>query len=81
MIEKFQINLEGKVLEVIRPGEKCFVKISCKPFLIELPCPEVSDFRLEDVIILNCEIIINKIMTKEEFNQKSTNKLEVQDER
>jgi hypothetical protein len=81
MNEKFQINLEGKVLEVIKPGEKCFIKVSCNPFLIELPCPDVNEFRLEDIIILNCEITIKRLMTKEEFNQKSTNKMEVQDER
>lgn len=80
MIEKFQIDLEGKILEVIKPGEKCFVKICINSFLMDFPCPEVCDFRLEDNIVLSCELIINSLKTKDELNQKSTNKLEVQDE-
>jgi len=80
MNEKFQINLEGKILEVIKPANKCFVKINCNSFLIDIPCPENCDFRLEDNVILKCELIVNQITSKEEINQQ-TNKMEVQDER
>jgi len=48
--------------------------------LIDIPCPENCDFRLEDNVILKCELIINQITSKEEINQQ-TNKMEVQDER
>jgi hypothetical protein len=77
---KFNINLEGKILEVIKPGEKCFIKIKVNSFLIDLPCPEMCDFRLEDNLLLNCELTINDLKIKDEIKKNFTNKLEVQDE-
>ncbi len=77
---KFNINLEGKILEVIKPGEKCFIKIKVNSFLIDLPCPEMCDFRLEDNLLLNCELTINDLIIKDEIKKNFTNKLEVQDE-
>lgn len=78
---KFKMNLEGKILEVIKPGEKCFIKIKVNSFMIDLPCPEMCDFRLEDNLLLNCELIVNDLNIKDEINKNSKNKLEVQDER
>ncbi|MGB9664492.1 MAG: hypothetical protein ACPL25_06190 [Ignavibacteria bacterium] len=75
------MDIEGKIFEVIKPGEKCIVKIGVNPFMLDLPCPETCDFRLEDEVVLSCEIIIKCLKTKDELNPKPTNKLEVQDER
>lgn len=78
---KFQISLDGKILEVIRPGERCFIKIKVNSFMVDLPCLEMNDFRLEDDVSLHCELIISDLKKKDEINKNSTNKLEVPDER
>lgn len=81
MNKKIKVNLTGKILEIIKRQNKSLVRISCDTFMLDLPCPENCDFRLEDYVVFSSEIIINQIITREEFNQQSKNKMEVQDER
>ncbi len=80
MNAKYSITLKGKVLEVVKPAENCFIRIQIEPFLLEFPCPESCDFHLEDRIILKGEIQIENISQTEILNNHSIKKMEVQDE-
>ncbi len=54
-------NLQGKVLEILKPDDTCFIKVRIEPILIELQCPENCDFHLEDRVVIECEIIVKKL--------------------
>jgi len=81
MNTNYQIKLNGKVIEVVKPDDQCFIKIQIDSFLLEIPCPSNCEFRLEDKILVDSEIRIHQIFSQEEINNKLTNKSEVQDER
>lgn len=74
MNKKYSIKFTGKILEIVRPDEKCFVKIQIEPFLLELTCPESCDFHLEDKVFLDGEIIIKNLRQFENLISNSTNK-------
>lgn len=74
MNKKYYLNLTGKVLEIVNPTEKCFIKIQIDSFLLDFPCSEDCDFHLEDKVFIESEILIKKISQFENLNNQSTNK-------
>lgn len=79
MFEKYDLNLTGKIFEILNRSDQSFIRVKLYPFDIQVPSPKHSDFHLEDEIEINVRIEILQINQKNNFNNHKSN-LEVQNE-
>lgn len=80
MIEKYEVILTGKVIEILDCRNECTIRVKLEPFQIDIPEVNQYDFHLEDEIEILAKIEITSINKKSNFNINQLKKSEVQNE-
>ncbi len=80
MIEKYEVILTGKVIEILDCRNECIIRVKLKPFQIDIPEVNQYDFHLEDEIEILAKIEIVSVNKKSNFNINQIKKSEVQNE-
>lgn len=80
MIEKYEVILTGKVIEILDCRNECIIRAKLEPFQIDIPEVNQYDFHLEDEIEILAKIEIVSINKKSNFNINQLKKSEVQNE-
>ncbi len=80
MIEKYEVILTGKVIEILDCRNECIIRVKLKPFQIDIPEVNQYDFHLEDEIEILAKIEIVSVNKKSNFNINQLKKSEVQNE-
>ncbi len=73
MNDKYRFTFSGKIVEILNREGECFIRIKLEPAFLELPCGINKDYRLEDEISINVDLIILSIQQKNENIIKQNN--------